>query len=89
MMGHIVCALLQRGVRIDAVILDAKGFGENAQKIHDERTAGRLPRVPVDDFKEDEWLPYYFVKTHSSVACAELVNTLDLDILVNARVPAS
>lgn len=86
MMGHIIRALLQRGVPIDAVILDAKGFGENAQKIHDERTAGRLPPVPVDDF-EDERLPYYFVKTHSSVACAELVKTLDLDILVNAGTP--
>lgn len=86
MMGYIIRAFLKRNISVDAVIIDAKGFGPKAQEIHDQRTRGKLPRIAIEEF-EQAMFPFFVVSNHSSETCASLVRSLDLDILVNAGTP--
>jgi methionyl-tRNA formyltransferase len=86
MLGRLIQECVRQGVAIDALILDSKPRNPRDEKIWEERTAGRLPPVPLAEL-EAARIPAYFVKNHNAPATAELVRHLKLDLLVNAGTP--
>lgn len=86
LLGSIIQELLRERVRPDAIILDAKGFSARDARLHEERTVGRLPPIPLEHF-ESLQMPCYVVANHSSEAAGALVRALSLDLLVNAGTP--
>lgn len=85
-LGYIVRELAHLGISIDAVFLDMKPQTEKDRAIYEERTAGQLPPLGLEQF-ESLKIPFYIVSNHSSLACANLVRGLELDLLVNAGTP--
>jgi len=85
-LGYFIREFTQQGVPISAIVLDAKLQGAKDKRIHEERTAGRLPPIPLEEF-ESLHIPFYFVANHSSKVTADLVRDLSLDLLVNAGTP--
>ncbi len=83
LLGHIMRVLVERGIAVDAVILDAAGLGPRSGEIHAERTGGRLPPIPISEFAA-EAIPCYFVEHYRSDVAANLAKKLGLDLLVNA-----
>lgn len=85
-LGHVIESLLDRGIAVDAVLLDAKPPNAKDTALWQERTGGRLPPVPLERF-ETRALPFYLVANHSSPTTVQLVRHLGLDLLVNAGTP--
>lgn len=85
-LGYHLQNLLGRELDVCAVIMDSKGASARDLRIHEERTAGRMPIIPLENFEEKR-VPFYLVKNHSSKDTAALVAHLDIDILVNAGTP--
>jgi methionyl-tRNA formyltransferase len=85
-LGYIIRAFHVNDVEVHAVILDPLDMGEKDRAIHEERTAGRFPPVPLAEF-EDRAIPFYPVRNHASEATAALVRKLELDVLINAGTP--
>lgn len=86
LLGYIIREFVREELSIAGVILDARGQSEKDLRIHDERTGGRLPSVPLEEF-ESLHIPFYVVANHSSKVTADLVRQLSLDLLVNAGTP--
>jgi methionyl-tRNA formyltransferase len=86
LLGYLMRDLTAEGVSISAVIFDQKGQAVRDHRIHEERTAGRLPPLPLEEF-ESLRIPFYFVADHRSRATADLVRSLSLDLLLNAGTP--
>lgn len=85
-LGYIIREFSNRRIPVSAVILDAKMQNERDHRIHEERTAGRLPLLKLEEF-EALGIPFYFVSNHSSTTTADLVMKLKLDLLVNGGTP--
>jgi methionyl-tRNA formyltransferase len=85
-LGYLIREFSQQNIPVSAVILDAKLQNARDHRIHEERTAGRLPPVRLEGF-ESLRIPFYFVANHSSKVTADLVRSLSLDLLVNAGTP--
>ena len=85
-LGHIIRAFSTSGIPIDSVILDSKLESAKDLAIHEERTRGRFPFVPLHEF-EDQYIPVYSVANHSSDVTAELVHRRQIDLLINAGTP--
>lgn len=85
-LSYLIHEFRQQNIPISAVLLDAKLWSEKDYRIYEERTAGRLPPIPLDAF-EALHIPFYFVANHSSKLTADLVRELSLDLLVNAGTP--
>lgn len=86
LLGYYLRAAEQQGAVISAVLLDSKPVTEKDQRIHEERTGGRLPALPLHSF-ERAAIPYYFVENHASDWTAQLLKTLGADLAVNAGTP--
>jgi methionyl-tRNA formyltransferase len=86
LLGYLMRDLTAEGVSISAVVFDQKGQAARDHRIHEERTAGRLPALPLEEF-ESLRIPFYFVADHRSTATADLVRSLSLDLLLNAGTP--
>ena len=84
--GRVLSELRARDVPVNAVILDAKGFSEKDQRIHADRTAGRLPPVALEDFATES-ISFHDVASHNAPETASLIKWLGLDILVNSETP--
>lgn len=82
-LGYTLRELINHSLKVDAIIMDSKGFSEKDETIFEERTTGRFPLIPLDNFEEQQ-IPVYYVKNHSSDISARLVRDLSIDILVNA-----
>jgi methionyl-tRNA formyltransferase len=80
--GRIVQAMLERGVAIDAVLVDPATIKARDLRVHEQRTGGRLPVLPLP-----ERPPRFYVSDHNGADCLELVRSLELDLLVNAGTP--
>jgi methionyl-tRNA formyltransferase len=85
-LGHIARELLDREIAIDAILLDSKSETPRDRAIHEERTGGRLPPVPLESFA-DRTPPSFFVDSHNSETTGALVRRLGLDLLLNAGTP--
>ncbi len=79
-------ALLQDDIAVDSVFLDSQLQTSRDLAIHHERTGGRFPARPLDEC-EEEGIPFYFVRNHSSEMTAALVRKRQIDLLVNAGTP--
>lgn len=86
LLGYILREFIREEVPIDAVVLDTKCPDQKNKRIHEERTGGRLPPIPLQEF-ESECIPFYFVANHTSHTTAALVRELSLDLLVNGATP--
>ncbi len=69
-----------------AVILDSKQWSERDLAIHQERTEGLLPPIPLHELQRFR-VPFYFVDDHRSPETVRLVDSLGIDLLVNAGTP--
>ena len=86
LLGYLLRELLREDVAISAVILDAKGQNPRDHVIHEERTAGRMPPIPLETF-EEALVPFYIVGDHRSASTVRLVRESSLDLLVNGGTP--
>jgi len=84
--GRMIAAMLADGVTIDAVLLDPTRLSAREREIHERRTAGRLPPLPLAAL-EDHRLRCFVVSDHNGAASVSLVRDLGLDLLVNAGTP--
>ena len=84
--GQIVHALLERNVRIVAIIVDTKDFGSKNLQIWQSRTAGRIPTIDLQDFQV-RGIPIHEVDDHNSESCVNLVRSFGIDLLVNGGTP--
>ena len=84
--GYFVAALLARGVPIRAIIADTAPVAARDLAIHEQRTAGALPRLALDAF-EAHAISIYLVTNHNNAATARILAGLDLDLAVNAGTP--
>jgi folate-dependent phosphoribosylglycinamide formyltransferase PurN len=69
-----------------AVILDSKQCSERDLAIHQERTEGLLPPIPLHELQRFR-IPFYFVDDHRSPETVRLVDSLGIDLLVDAGTP--
>jgi methionyl-tRNA formyltransferase len=84
--GRLISRLLENDVPVSAIILDAKGVSEVHQQRYDERTGGRLPPIPLEEFEEHA-IPSYLVQNHNNPIAARIVRDLKLDMLLNSETP--
>ena len=85
-LGYILKELLDLGVEVDAIILDPKLESVRDQQIHDERTDGQVPLIPLESFTETP-PPCFFVDNHNSKTTTALVRRMQIDLLLNAGTP--
>ena len=85
-LGYIIRDLTQEGISISAVLLDAKAKTEEDRRSYEERTGGRLPPIPLEEF-ENLHIPFYFASDHRADSSVAIVRELSLDLLVNAATP--
>lgn len=85
-LGYIIKAFFQADLNVAAVILDSKDATDKSIRIHEERTAGRMPLISLSELEEYK-IPFFFFKNHNSEMCARFVKNYELDILVNASTP--
>ena len=85
-LGYVIKEFDKAHIPIDAVILDSKRTGDQLKKVREERTGGRLPLIPLEEFESLE-IPFYFFRSHTAVEAVLLVRKLNLDLLVNAGTP--
>ena len=83
---HHLQGFAEQGVDVFSLILDAKRTTAKNLQIFRERTEGRFPEIPLHRFTE-KGLPAYFVGSHASNACADLVTSQGIDLLVNVGTP--
>ncbi len=86
LLGRQIQDILDAGQRIEAIIFDSQSVSERDHKIHEERTGGHLPPVPLWRF-EKHAIPCYFVARHDSSETTQLVRQLGLDVLINGGTP--
>lgn len=86
LLGYTLQALIDEGVEINAVMLDASGGLTKDIKIWNQRTDSRLPFIRIENFASHQ-IPFYFFKNHNSNGAVDLVNTLNLDLLLNGGTP--
>lgn len=86
LLGYQLRALIDREAYPDAIIFDSKVVAEKDARIHEERTGGQMPTIPLHAF-DDIGIACYFVESHNSAACAKLIRQLELDFLINAGTP--
>lgn len=86
MLGRQMKAILDAGIRVDALIMDALPAKHKDLVIHEERTEGRLPPIPMHVFASNH-VPSYNVENHNWPGMSKLIGSLDIDILVNAGTP--
>ena len=85
-LGYTLREWINHLLKVDAIIMDSKRFSEKDKRIFAERTGGRFPPIPLERFEEQQ-IPVYYVRNHSSDPCVRLVKDLGIDILVNAGTP--
>jgi methionyl-tRNA formyltransferase len=83
LLGYLIEQFKKENTPIDALIMDSVPMNQKDHQIFQERTAGRLPYMPIENL-ESYMVPTYFVKDHRSSQTAALVKHLNLDLLVNA-----
>ena len=86
LLGYYIQQIVECGLSISAVILDSKSLSDRDIELHIERTANRMPPIPLAKF-ESLHIPIYDVENHSSKQTVDLVRSANLDILVNAGTP--
>lgn len=86
LLGYTLQALVNHGVSVGAVLLDAKGTSPKDLAIWTERTACQLPPMEISEF-ESLHIPFYFLTSHNSSDAVSLVSRLGLDLLVNGGTP--
>lgn len=86
LLGYLLQGFADQGIAVDALLFDAKGPGEKDLRLHEERTAGRMPPIVLESFEEAA-IPCYFLRNHNADRSAALVRELGLDLLVNGGTP--
>lgn len=88
LLPYIVQSFLDNGVEDLCVLIDSKGFGAKNWALWQERTGGAYSErvVTLGDFS-GRCLPFYVVNSHNDPACAQLVDTLGISVLVNGGTP--
>ena len=86
LLGYFIKSLITQNCNINAVILDSNTSPEKELKIHTERTADKMPLLPIYDFEKFK-IPFYFVKNHNSNFSLKLIRDLNLNLLLNAGTP--
>jgi methionyl-tRNA formyltransferase len=85
-LGYIIRDLTQEGISVNAVILDSNAKSEEEKRSHEEKTGGRLPPIPLEEFEALQ-IPFFFASDHRSDTSIAIVRELSLDLLVNAATP--
>jgi len=86
LVGRFVSALVNAGVAIDCILLDAKETNPRDLSLHEERTRGRLPPVPLHAFAAAR-IPLFAMPSHNDTVAADLVRERGVGVLVNAGTP--
>ena len=86
-----LASILRENIKNIVVICDSKKISNKDKKIWMDRTGNAFEQVNNDDeniYKmANTKIPFYFVNNHNDDKTVELVNTLALDVLLNAGTP--
>lgn len=85
LLGVLLSALRTHGATPAALILDSLLMTEKERRIHDERTGGEMPRIPLH--QDAAGVPAYFVESHQDATTLALAKSLSLDFLINGGTP--
>lgn len=85
LLGTLLAALRVHGAIPAALILDSLTLSEKERRIHDERTAGEMPWIPLH--RDAAGVPVYFVESHKDATTLGLAGSLALDFLINGGTP--
>ncbi len=85
-LGYYIRDLLAREVTVTAILFDDMTETPRELEIHQERTQGRMPALPLSQFSSNA-PPCYFVGHHNGPEILDLIDRLDIDLLVNAGTP--
>jgi methionyl-tRNA formyltransferase len=85
LLGHLIKELMSINAIPDIIIFDSKGIQEKDKAIHEDRTEGKIPVIPLNNFKVK--IPTYFVESHNDENCIDIIVKKKIDLLVNAGTP--
>ena len=85
LLGHLIKELISINTLPDAIIFDSKGIQEKDKAIHEDRTEGKIPVIPLSHFKVK--IPTYSVESHNDKNCIDIIVKKKIDLLVNAGTP--
>lgn len=84
--GYVIRALLDAGLVPVSVVLDGLPTKPRDVAIHAERTASRLPALPIDGFA-DRVPNLSRFEDHNATDCVSFISDLNVDFVVNAGTP--
>ena len=85
LLGHLIKELISINTLPDAIIFDSKGIQGKDKAIHEDRTEGKIPVIPLSHFKVK--IPTYLVESHNDKNCIDIIVKKKIDLLVNAGTP--
>jgi methionyl-tRNA formyltransferase len=85
LLGVLLAALRKHGATPSALILDSQLMTEKDRRIHDERTKGEMPWIPLH--QDAAGVPAYFVESHKDATTLAVTTALSLDFLINGGTP--
>lgn len=85
-LGHIINKLVEYEINIHSIIYDAKIPGADHLQRWEEKTKGKIPLIPFEQF-EKLYIPTYLFKNHSSTVTENFIKDQKIDLLVNAGTP--
>lgn len=84
--GHIIRAMLDAGVVLEAVLLDPTPCSARESEIHALRTDGRLPPLALASLNDTQ-ADFVALENHNCPAAIDLVGARGIGLLVNAGTP--
>ena len=85
-LGHIINKFIEYKIDIHSILYDAKVPGEDHLQRWEERTKGKIPLIPFEQFEKLN-VPTYYFKDHTSTITENFVKDQQIDLLVNAGTP--
>jgi folate-dependent phosphoribosylglycinamide formyltransferase PurN len=86
LLGYLIEELLKLNLTPELLVFDSKNFSEKDMKIHEERTEGKMPVIPLSTFAAEK-ISEHFVENHNDKNCLNLVFSENVDLIVNAGTP--
>lgn len=81
-LGRCIKGFLNEDIVINAIFFDSKNLGAKGLALHEERTEGKMPAIPIYEYEEC-MIPSYFVKNICSDVSIKMIKKLGIDLLIN------
>lgn len=85
-LGYYLREFENLGVPVEAILYDSLSFSEKNQKIHEERTQGKMPALALEPFLK-KIQHQLTVSNHNSAEAVSAIQSIGIDYLINAGTP--